>query len=179
MSTDDGGPPAPFRFSRESRIRIDRDGAFWHEGQRVTHPRLAQALASWIDLDEASGRWILRNSMDWCFVQVDDTPLVVRGISFSTIERPVVRLSDGTDEDLALDSLRIGEDDVPYCAVKGGRFPARFGRQATFDLLERASLTPDGVVLSLGALELALRPRHGHCIPSSGGTRTGESDEGE
>ncbi len=121
-------------FTRESRIRIDRDGHFWHEGERVEHPGLARAFARWIAVDPDSGRYILKNDVDWCFVTVDDAPLVVRSVEDEN-GRLVLRLSDESREPLDRSSLRIDEDEVPYCTVRG--LPARFSREAAFTLLDR------------------------------------------
>src|SRR5947207_6332922 len=106
MSEPTGAAP-PFRFSRESRIRVDRDGYFWHEGERVEHRGLAQALASWLAVDPETDRYVLRNSMDWCFITVDDAPLVVRTVSLSATGEVFLELSDGTREPLDPASLRV------------------------------------------------------------------------
>ena len=149
-----------FRFSRESRIRIDREGRFWHEGERVLNPRLERALASWVDVDDPTGRYILRNSLDWCFVTVDDTPLVVRNVHVDEVGGGAeLDLSDGSIESLVLSSLRVDPDGVVYCDVRKGRIPARFDRSAAFALLEHAEVTPEGVVtLCLGAVKCGVAP---------------------
>jgi hypothetical protein len=140
-----GGPQA-FRFSRESRIRIDRDGYVWHEGEKVVHDKLARALASWIAIDPETDRYVLRNALDWCFITVDDAPLVVRSVRVHDGARFEVELSDGSIEPLDLATLRIDADDVPYCDVRGGTIPARFSRSAAFTLLEHADADGDRIV---------------------------------
>lgn len=137
-----GDAPA-FPLSRETRIRIDRDGRFFHEDDPITHPALAQALASWVDVDPDSGRYILKNPVNWCFVSVEDAPLVVRSLAVLD-DGFELSLSDGVRERLDLSSLRLAPGDVPYCRVRGGRIPARFGRAAQFALLEHAFADPDG-----------------------------------
>lgn len=141
----------PFRFSRESQIRIDRDGHFWHEGTRVEHARLERALATWVELEDATGRFILKNDAQWCYVEVDDTPLVVRNVWVDARAGAVeAELSDGTRETVVLSTLRIDEDSVVYCDVRGGRLPARFDRTAAFTLLQHAEPgADDRVVLKL------------------------------
>jgi len=136
------GEVLPFGWSRETTIRIDREGRFWHEGQRFEHPGLAKAFASWIDVDPESGRYILRNSIHWVFIAADDAPLVV------TETRPdgdglTLVLTDGTTEPLATETLRIDEDDVPYVDVRDGKLPARFSRRAAFELGEWLVAHPD------------------------------------
>ncbi len=123
----------PFPFSRETTIKVDPQGVFWHDGQKVTHPGLARAFASWVDVDPESGRYILRNSINWAFITVEDAPLVVRAVS-PELE---LALSDGTTEALRAETLRLEPDDVPYCDVRGGKLPARFLPQAAYVVLER------------------------------------------
>ena len=119
-------------FTRESKIRIDREGRFWHDGSRVEHPGLARAFAQWIDVDPTSGRYILKNEVDWCFVEVEDAPLVVRQVEPGL----TLYLSDESRERLDERTLRLADDDVPYCDVRGGKLPARFSREAATTLLD-------------------------------------------
>jgi hypothetical protein len=127
-------PNPPFPLTRETTIRLDREGVFWHDNQRVTHDGLARAFASWIDLDDESGRYILKNSINWCFLTVEDAPIFVRGYHS---DDGTLDLSDGKREPLDPATLRLDEDDVPYCDVRGGRMPARFTRDAAFALLDQ------------------------------------------
>ena len=146
-------------FTRESDIRIDRDGHFWHDGQRIEHPGLARAFAHWIAVDPESGRYILKNEVDWCFIKVDDTPLVVRTLARGEAGELRLHLSDESSEPLDPASLRIGPDDVPYCRVRGGTLPARFSRAAAFALLEdaRPDASGDAIVIVLpGGRELSV-----------------------
>lgn len=146
----------PFRFSRESRIRVDRDGRVWHEGERIENARLAEALARWIDLDADTGRWVMRNSLDWCFIAVDDVPLVVRSVRFDA-EGATVALSDGSTEALRVGTLRLRDDGEVFAYVRGGSLVARFSRSASFALLERVEEGPAGPCLRLGDAEIALQ----------------------
>lgn len=152
------GKEAPFPLSRETTIRIDRDGEFWHDGERVQNDKLARAFARWVDVDPESGRYILKNEVDWCFVTVDDAPLVVRALEVGPGGELRVALSDGTTEPLDLATLRVDEDDVPYCDVRGGALPARFSRAAAFALLERVRVAEEGALrLSAGGGEVPVR----------------------
>lgn len=128
-------PPPPFPFTRETTIRIDARGDFWHDGQPVTHPGLAKAFASWVEVDPESGRYIIKNSINWAFVTVDDVPLVARSASVEG-DGVVLHLSDGSHEPLDLASLRLEPGDVPYVDVRGGALPAKLLPGAAFTLLE-------------------------------------------
>jgi uncharacterized protein len=161
-------PPVPFGLSAESTYRIDRDGGLWHDGERVTHPGLARALASWVDVDEATGRYVLRNAINWCYVAVDDAPLVVTSAGPAPDGGLVLALSDGTTAPLDPATLRVDEDDGVYCAVRDGRIPARFLRQAAFAVLDRVHPAPDGEGL---LLELAGRVHPVPRVPRGEGSR--------
>ncbi|HXS17257.1 MAG TPA: hypothetical protein VN764_08710, partial [Polyangiaceae bacterium] len=126
--------PAPEGRSRESSIVLNRAGQFEHEGQMVTHPGMALAFARWLRRHPDNGRFILENGYDWTYLQVEDTPYFVHSVRLSGAEAGAPQLdltiSDGSEEPLALDSVRVGADDALYCLVKGGAYEARFSRFA-------------------------------------------------
>ena len=131
---------------RESHLVLDREGNWFHEGAPVTHPKLAAALHGWIDRDEETGRYVLRAGPHWCYIDVEDAPYVVRGLRLEGKPpdmRVHLRLSDGTDEELAYDSLLQKTNNVMYCTVKAGRFRARFSRGAYYSLAQRMELRDD------------------------------------
>jgi hypothetical protein len=138
--------PAPEGRSRESTIRLDAEGHFWHDGRRVEHAGLSAALHSWIARHPDDGRYILTNGYDWTYFAVDDAPFVVRAIRLDT-EHIVLLLSDGTEEDWAPEDTRAGADGALYARVKpsaqGGPFEAKFSRHA------QASLAPALVPMPL------------------------------
>ncbi len=121
--------PAPPGRSRESTIRIDREGRFWHDGRVVEHEGMARAFAGWIDVHPDDGRFILTNGYDWSYFTVEDAPFVVRHVR---VEAAIawLTLSDETTEKLDPSTLGVGADDALYCRVKGGRFEARYARSA-------------------------------------------------
>jgi hypothetical protein len=117
-------PPPPGR-SRESTIRLDADGRFWHEGQLVEHAGMAAAFASWIARHPDDGRYILSNGYDWSYFEVEDVPYFVRSVRTDR-DRPTLVLSDGTEEPLDPRALWVGVRDALYTRVKSGQFRARF-----------------------------------------------------
>ena len=133
--------PLPHGMSAESTIRIDADGRFLHDGAPVEHPKLQRALARWIDVHPDDGRYILKNAISWCYITVDDAPIQVRSVARAPAGF-LLTLSDQTTETLDPTSLRIDADEVPYCDVRGGALPARFSRQAAFELLDAWENTP-------------------------------------
>ncbi len=117
-------PPPPGQ-SRESSIRLDAEGRFWHAGEQVRHPGMQAAFATWIRRHPDDGRYILCNGYDWSYFTVDDAPYVVRGLEESA-SGLTLALSDGSREPLDPGTLRLGEQGALYCRVKGGAYDARF-----------------------------------------------------
>ncbi len=126
--------PAPAGRSRESTIRLDRDGRFWHDGEPIDHDQMAAAFAAWIRRHPDDGRFILTNGYDWTYFTVDDVPFFIRSVSAvgAGLE---IDLSDGTREPLDASTLEVGARDALYAQVKGGEFTARFMPQAQTSLM--------------------------------------------
>jgi hypothetical protein len=129
--------PAPEGRSRESTIRLDPDGRFWHEGHVVEHAKLAQAMHTWISRHPDDGRFILTNGYDWTYFTVDDAPYFVRSVRI-TADGVVLALSDGTEEPWDPARTRVGPNDALYTEVKRasprGAFTAKFTRFAQAQL---------------------------------------------
>jgi hypothetical protein len=125
--------PPPEGRSRESTIRLDREGRFFHDGRLVEHAGMAEAFASWVDVHPLDGRFILNNGYDWTYFQVDDVPLFVRALHVAP-DAASMELSDGKREPLDLGSLELGSDGAVYCAARAGRMRARFTRSAQLAL---------------------------------------------
>jgi len=125
--------PAPEGRSRESSIRLDREGRFFHDGEPVTHRGMARAFAGWIARHPDDGRFILTNGYDWTYFTVEGTPFFVEGVRASD-DGPLLVLFDGDEELLDPDALHLGADGVLATRVKGGSFDARFSRAAQLEL---------------------------------------------
>src|SRR4051794_13173120 len=109
--------PAPEGRSRESTIRLDAQGRFWHDDALVEHAGLAAAFSTWIARHPDDGRFILTNGYDWTYFRVDDAPYFVRSLRIEP-SRIVLALSDGTDEDWDPSSSRVGPDGALRAMVK-------------------------------------------------------------
>lgn len=132
---------------RQSGIRLDGDGRFWHEGGEVTHHGLRAAFWRWLDRNP-DGRWVLRlDDKRFVYLDVDDAPHVVRSARWQG-DRAIVRLADDSEEELDYASLRLGVSGQPYCKVKHGRFDARVSTAAWGTLAERIE---DGALVAAGA----------------------------
>src|SRR6478752_1345490 len=102
---------------RQSGIRLDADGRFWHEGAEVTHHGLRAALWRWLDRNP-DGRWVLRlDERRFVYLDVEDAPYAVASLRFEG-PRIFIRLSDDSEEELDYASLRLANDSA-YVKVKG------------------------------------------------------------
>jgi uncharacterized protein len=129
--------PAPEGRSRESTIRLDAHGRFWHDGRLVEHRGLSAGLHSWISRHPDDGRYILTNGYDWTYFSVDDAPYFVRSIRIEP-EGVLLALSDGSEETWNPAASRIGAEGAVYAVVKrearGGPYEAKFTRHAQASL---------------------------------------------
>jgi hypothetical protein len=131
--------PAPEGRSRESTIRLDAEGRFFHDGAPVAHAKLAQAMHTWISRHPDDGRYILTNGYDWTYFGVDDAPFFVRAVRIEG-DRVTLVLSDGSEEPWDPAKSEVDPSEALYTEVKatarGGPFRAKFTRHA------QASLAP-------------------------------------
>jgi hypothetical protein len=144
--------------SRESTIRLDSEGRFFHEGEPVKHARLEAAMHTWIARHPDDGRFILNNGYDWTYFTVEDAPYFVRAVR-SQGGHPLLLLllSDGTEEAWDPRTTRIAASGAMYAKVHGGHFEAKFTRHAQNALapllVESAgepALLLDGEVVPIG-----------------------------
>lgn len=127
--------PEQIERLRQTGIRLDREGRFWHEGAQVTHPGFQRALLRWLDR-LPDGRAILRlDERRYAYVDVDDADLLVQSARWDG-DRPFVHLNDGSDEELDCNSLEVGDGSALYCRVRGGRLTARISTRA-YQVLSR------------------------------------------
>lgn len=146
--------PAPPGQSRESSIRLDGEGRFWHDAEQVMHPGLLEALPRWIARHPDDGRYILSNGYDWTYFSVDDVPFFVRGVTATEV--PSLMLSDGSTESFPDDGYRVGRGGALYCPVKAGAFEARFTPGAQAALGELVVESDGPLTLCVGQRRIAL-----------------------
>jgi hypothetical protein len=122
------------------RLRIDRDGAWFHDDAEVTHAGILANLRDNLRVD-AEGHYLQIGPVR-VPVAVEDAPFVVERVEVEE-NGLAATLNDMSREPLALDTLRVDELGIPRCRVKNGRFDARLSRAATYQLLQRAEY-PEG-----------------------------------
>jgi len=117
-------------------IYIDKEGNWYHKGVPMIHKGFVQLFYKNMTID-AQGRYIIEMDGQKCYVDVEDTAYVVKGVTHleeEAKERFILHLSDDSQEDLDPETLYVGEHDVLYCRVKGQAFPARFTRAAYYQI---------------------------------------------
>ncbi len=122
-------------------IFIDKEGRWVHKGLEMIRREIIQLFYQHMEIDP-HGRYVIHLAGQKCYVEVEDTAFVIQRVTLESREqRPerfLVWLSDDTRETLNLDTLYVGGENVLYCRVKDGRFPARFQRAAYYQLAEHA-----------------------------------------
>jgi hypothetical protein len=163
--------PAPEGRSRESTIRLDGEGRFFHDDVLVEHPKLRDALHTWIARHPDDGRYILTNGYDWTYFTVDDAPFVVRACDVDAEGHVTLALSNDDRVPLEPDTLEEADDGALYAqvTVKGERWPARFSRYAQAGLAP-ALIEEDGRVGLRGVSGLVVPRRR--ALPRVGRGRT-------
>jgi hypothetical protein len=122
--------PAPEGRSRESTIRLDGEGRFFHDDAIVEHPKLRDALHTWIARHPDDKRYILTNGYDWTYFIVEDVPYFVRSIREEDGDAILV-LSDATEEPLEPSTVRANERGELYLNVKAGAKDGPFDAKMT------------------------------------------------
>ena len=88
--------------------------------------------------DTADGYIIEMSDFDRCRIEVEDTAFVVRSVEWRNREDQKenirILLSDGSEEELSLESLFISEENILYCFVKSDTFKARFARKSYYQI---------------------------------------------
>jgi len=141
-------------------IYIDKEGKWYHEGAEIIRSDFIQFFFEHMELDE-QGRYIVNWNGQRCYVEVEDTAFVVRQVDFlggnGSPHKAIIHLSDGTKEELEPETLFVGNEDVLYCKVKGGKFPARFLRPAYYQLAEHIEEDNGQFHLLLGGKKYPVR----------------------
>jgi len=118
------------------RFFIDKTGNWFQDGIKIRHRGTYLYNNRLLDLD-GEGRFYLDEGSGRLYVEVEDTPFVVKMVHRRG-EEFFLRLNDETEEALDFSSLRMSGENVPYARVKNGRFEARFSRPAYYELMKYA-----------------------------------------
>jgi hypothetical protein len=125
--------PEQLEQMRAIGLRLDRTGTFWHQGGRVTHVRLHQALLRWLDVRD-DGRDIVRlDDKRYAYVDVEDAHLRARSARWYG-DRCFVLWDDDRETELEYGSLRQAADNALYVSI--GRLRGRIAGPAYHTVTE-------------------------------------------
>lgn len=132
-------------------IHIDKEGTWFHKGVEMIRREFVRSFFQQMELTDA-GQYTIFWGGKRCHVDVADTAFVVKRVSpinEETHKRAgfVLNLSDDTEEELTPDTLYMGEENVLYCRVKDGVFPARFNRAAYYQLAAHIEVEGEDYIL--------------------------------
>lgn len=113
---------------------------------------MARAFDRWIDRSE-DGRYILKNSVNWAYVEIEGPPFFVTQMQIRRADI-LVKISDGSDECLVPQTLRQGPDGRLYCDVRAGLFVAGFNQQATMQFEPLLDEDEQGLFVTIGGVKV-------------------------
>jgi hypothetical protein len=141
-------------------IRIDKDGRWYHHDAEMIHRPFIRLFYQNLRRDE-EGRYIIEWNGERCFLEVEDTPFVVRTIYHERDAaghgRFMLALTDDSFEPLAPETLFVGKENVLYCLIRGGEFRARFSRPAYYELARHIVENDHGYALALNGKLYGIR----------------------
>ena len=124
---------AGFWAVSSGKISFRRDGRWYSDDEPINNARIARLFSQCLRQND-DGRWIVAMADERAFVEIEDTPWVVTSVTGSADDGFTLHLNDGSAEALDPATLTVGATDVPYVAVKGGRYRARVLRPAYYQL---------------------------------------------
>ena len=139
------------RAARVPTLRLDRDGCWFEGGEEITHVGTVEVLTRGLARAPDGAGYVVATGGEQRPVEVEDAPFVVQRVEPEGDGLRLV-LAGGLSEPLDPSTLTIGAANVVYARVRGG-LPARFGRAAYYQLVERVVedgqhgfvlVTPDG-----------------------------------
>jgi len=138
-SVDEGTPPCD--------IRIDRDGVWYYRGAEMFRKDILRLFYDHLKRD-ADGRYLIDMGSERCYLEVEDTPFVVRAIERTVSaddgeDKVILTLIDGREEILDPSTLRVGKDNVLYCSIMSGEHEARFSRASYYDMANAFEYDPE------------------------------------
>ena len=121
-------------------IKIDKDGVWFFRGAEMFRREFVNFFYQHLIRDE-TGRYVIELENDRCYIDVEDVPYIIKAVHWEERkengrERILLLLSDDTTENLAPDTLWIGDENVVYCRVRNSVFDARFSRASYYQLAE-------------------------------------------
>ncbi|MEQ8274138.1 MAG: hypothetical protein RMA76_05875 [Deltaproteobacteria bacterium] len=144
----DGEANVPAHFTRETTIRRDALGRWFHDGALVENPQVKKAFDRWIDRAE-DGRYCLKNEVNWAYVEIEGPPLFVNDVQLGEGGAVWLLLSDERREKLDPATLSMDGDGILHCRARDGTFEAKFTSTASFRLEPLLGEDDEGLFLEI------------------------------
>jgi hypothetical protein len=121
-------------------IWVDKDGVWYYEGAEMFRMDIVNLFYKNLKRDD-SGRYIIEMANDRCYIEVEDTPYVVKAVyKFNSNEMQReslhILLNNADLDELDVTTLKVGKDNVLYCSVKNKTFDARFSRAGYYQIAD-------------------------------------------
>lgn len=113
------------------QIQVDAEGELSHEGAPIVHPKVREEIFSSVCLED--GHYLLRSDGKTCELEVADTFYTIKSVDDKGAALTLT-LNDGSTEPLNPNTVWMADNQMLYCQVKEGAFPARFARPAYYQL---------------------------------------------
>ena len=143
-----------------SSIFIDKEGRWFYQGLEMVRRDIVLLFYQHLHLD-GQGQYLIRLGGEERYLEVEDTAFMVSRIDLQTHGDGGasfrIWLNDDSQAALNLDTLFVGKGNVLYCRVKEGRFPARFRRQAYYQLAEHVQEKNGKYLISLNGRSHLIR----------------------
>jgi hypothetical protein len=141
-------------------IFIDKEGRWFYQGLEMVRRDIVLLFYRHLHLD-GQGQYLIRLDGEERYLEVEDTAFVVSRIDLQPHGEDGgsfrIWLNDDSQEALNLDTLFVGKGNVMYCSVKDGNFPARFQRQAYYQLAEHVQEDNGKYLVSLNGRSHLIR----------------------
>ena len=138
-------------------IVIDKEGDWYHGGSLMHRTDVVAHLCRHMSRDEPSGLYIVQIGKQRCYLEVEDSPLVVTRVEHDKDEDGKERFLLSikhveATEPLDPATLWVDDENVLYCKVAEDKIRARFLRPAYYQLAEFIHEDPEQnrFYLSLG-----------------------------
>ena len=115
------------------RIRLSRDGIWFHDDVEITHPRTVELFDR--SIRRLGDGYILEVGDETCAIIVEDAPFIVRKVVRDG-DKLSLELSSRETVELDVSTIAVGDDNVMYALVGETKDRARFSRPAYYQLME-------------------------------------------
>jgi uncharacterized protein len=145
-------------------IFVSNEGKWYHEGAEIIHRPIFLWLIQSLEKTE-EGLFIVHLNNQKCVLEVEDTPLVIQRVDLlpensGKFNKIQLTLNDESKENLDPETLSLSPENILYCTVKMGQFPARFLRPAYYQIAEYMDEDgTGGFVLLLNQMRYPIRQK--------------------